>query len=696
MKKFFTLIAAAAFMLPMQAQNKLSKTGLVGFATTTDLGLSGTTGGGQGEVVRVKTRAELNKYCTSSQPYVIIIENDITGKGVNDQKDEQNVKSNKTIIGAGAGVSLDGICLNVNGDNNIIIRNVKIANGKPDGMAFRNSHHVWVDHCDLSKCDDGMLDFTVGSSYLTCSWNNTHDHNKSFLANSGTQHFEDRGKCRVTYHHNNYIRTTQRSPRVGYGLGHIFSSYFTENSSYCIGGHTGAKIVAENNYFYNTKQPWNQMYTNDPTWAAYADCLMRDNIYEKTTGNTKGTGVGFDISHYYNYEFAMTKAADVVKLKDSFGMADGILYDLIPYPGHGAIDVMPDATLMVGAFANDSKYSYKIGKAIDALSDYTENFVLEPATTYYWQATVVAPDTTVTSDVFVFTTASEKATIPTPSNNDMKAWLREPVAETKPCAPMTLRWHKAFDASSYKVYISEDANVDEGDYKGESATASFNPTERMKFGQNYYWRVDAVKADGSVVEGDVWHFCSEVKYVDTFGRLELEDMVINGYAFRNNPAGWFPASNNYITMGEAGPGCMSAVWTGKPCKVNVTTTWADEGDGKSWFGLYVNEEQQDSWYADKETNKNGIKVVSRTTSNVTLQTGDEIRLDFYTNSNAQARADCLDIEYVSDITGINDIIATERPADDRIYSLNGQFIGNTLDGLKKGIYIRNGKKFVVK
>ena len=32
----------------------------------------------------------------------------------------------------------------------------------------------------------------------------------------------------------------------------------------------------------------------------------------------------------------------------------------------------------------------------------------------------------------------------------------------------------------------------------------------------------------------------------------------------------------------------------------------------------------------------------------------------------------------------------------KVYNLNGQYVGNTLDGLAKGLYIINGKKYIVK
>ena len=35
-----------------------------------------------------------------------------------------------------------------------------------------------------------------------------------------------------------------------------------------------------------------------------------------------------------------------------------------------------------------------------------------------------------------------------------------------------------------------------------------------------------------------------------------------------------------------------------------------------------------------------------------------------------------------------------KPADNRIYSIDGRYVGTDTGALKEGIYIRNGKKFV--
>lgn len=44
-------------------------------------------------------------------------------------------------------------------------------------------------------------------------------------------------------------------------------------------------------------------------------------------------------------------------------------------------------------------------------------------------------------------------------------------------------------------------------------------------------------------------------------------------------------------------------------------------------------------------------------------------------------------------TGINDI-ETEATVNGKVYNLNGQYVGNSLNGLKKGIYVVNGKKVI--
>lgn len=47
-------------------------------------------------------------------------------------------------------------------------------------------------------------------------------------------------------------------------------------------------------------------------------------------------------------------------------------------------------------------------------------------------------------------------------------------------------------------------------------------------------------------------------------------------------------------------------------------------------------------------------------------------------------------------TGIEDLVIDGVKANGRVYNLNGQYVGNNLNGLQPGLYIQNGKKIVVK
>ena len=48
----------------------------------------------------------------------------------------------------------------------------------------------------------------------------------------------------------------------------------------------------------------------------------------------------------------------------------------------------------------------------------------------------------------------------------------------------------------------------------------------------------------------------------------------------------------------------------------------------------------------------------------------------------------------SDATGISEVIKNTVNANERIYSIDGKFVGTDASALSNGIYVKNGKKFV--
>lgn len=70
------------------------------------------------------------------------------------------------------------------------------------------------------------------------------------------------------------------------------------------------------------------------------------------------------------------------------------------------------------------------------------------------------------------------------------------------------------------------------------------------------------------------------------------------------------------------------------------------------------------------------------------------RAAFVLKSNTPASVIKLVIDGIA--TGIEDLVIDGVKANGRVYNQNGQFVGNSLNGLQPGLYIQNGKKIVVK
>lgn len=690
--------------------------GIVGFVNYNDLGLQGVTGGMDGEIVHVSTYSDLKAYCGSSLPYTIIIDASIDGGGKNDVTDNMSVKSNKTII-AKKGVTLDGICLDVKSQQNIILRNITLTHGKPDGMAFRTCHHIWVDHCDLSTCDDGLLDFTIGSSYLTVSWSAFHDHDKVSLSCSGTQHYEDIDKNRVTYHHNHYYNGTQRNPRIGYGLGHLWNNYWNHNvyngaSNYCVGYFNGARVLVENSYFTDVNKPFNNMYGVYEYDSSWAQLESRGNVFgSNVTGDRTGTGKSFNVNDYYDYDFSMQDASTVNDdMLAKVGPQDWVVDDIYGFPGNGTIDMTNLSQLKWSAAENATNYELLLGTDKDHLQSVQSGSkrtydlpTLSASTTYFWKVkTTLQGGNTIETALWRFTTGAEKATKPTPADGDTgyqvyQAYPHGVTMEGKGCIATEagmLSWVSAVDAKKYMVYIAPvaDGVAEEMKLAGEVTVNKFVPSEPLKLGTKYLWRVDIEKNDGTTVEGDVWSFCSGQKLI-TEGKTETESMLMYGQTFlewENGSVNWgYKASGDFVTTGEAGTGTLAGTYNGNNAICKVTYCYFDEKQGQGIFQLRVNNKKIGQFTANLNTNK----LAEQSFDNVTLLKGDQIACDFLMQDKMKCRMDYINVTVEKLITdGIESVNGCKQTGNDAIYNLAGQQV----DKDYKGIVIKGGKKYVVK
>ncbi|HYG23286.1 MAG TPA: hypothetical protein VEH04_10930 [Verrucomicrobiae bacterium] len=239
---------------------------------------TGTTGGAGGPTVTVSTFEEFQSYVNNNTgPYTVLVQGTINLGGSN-----VRVRDNKTIIGLGTDAKLVGD-LKVDGNNNVIIRNITFTNpsgaGDSDGLTLQDCRNVWVDHCTFVDCDDGSLDISHGADWITVSWchfyytNPSADHRFSNLVgHSDNNAGEDAGKLHVTFHHNWWGQLVhERMPRVRFGRVHVFNNYYNSpGNNNCIRAAIGSEILVENNYFSGVKNVWELYRTSGTDGKVFA------------------------------------------------------------------------------------------------------------------------------------------------------------------------------------------------------------------------------------------------------------------------------------------------------------------------------------------------------------------------------------------------------------------------------------------
>ncbi|XVS68023.1 pectate lyase family protein [Actinosynnema sp. CA-299493] len=301
-----TLIGSLAVATPVTAAPAVAAdTAPIGFAAVNALGQNGTTGGAGGPEVTVSTAADLIAAIKATGPRVVRVQGMITlPAGMYD------VTSDKTVVGVGAASGITGGGLNIglpvsetttppaDAVHNVIIRNLVFRNATDDSINVQMfSHHVWIDHNDLSRGYDGLIDIKRGSSYITVSWNHVHDHAKNMLlGHSDSNGAQDTGYLKVSYHHNFYDRTSQRNPRTRFGNPvHIFNNYFLNNSDTGPACQAQSGCWIEGNYFDNVEEPMTTSYSGPK-----GNIVERNNVYVNSGKPVVG-GTVTDPRTYYQY-----------------------------------------------------------------------------------------------------------------------------------------------------------------------------------------------------------------------------------------------------------------------------------------------------------------------------------------------------------------------------------------------------------
>ncbi|RVX07983.1 putative pectate lyase 16 [Vitis vinifera] len=186
-------------------------------------------------------------------------------------KNELIMNSFKTIDGRGAKVEIAyGPCITIQGVSHVIIHGISIHDCKPgksglvrsttmhvghrlgsdgDAISIFTSSHVWIDHCFLASCTDGLIDVIHASTAITIS-NNYFSHHDKVMLFGHDDHFTADKVMSVTVAFNHFgTGLVQRMPRVRFGYAHLANNKYDEWEMYAIGGSANPTILSEGNHF---------------------------------------------------------------------------------------------------------------------------------------------------------------------------------------------------------------------------------------------------------------------------------------------------------------------------------------------------------------------------------------------------------------------------------------------------------------
>ncbi|XP_050218427.1 probable pectate lyase 22 [Mercurialis annua] len=201
------------------------------------------------------------------EPLWIIFDHDMVIK----LKEELIMNSYKTIDGRGYNIQIaGGPCITISNVSNIIVHNIYIRDCVPagntiirdsprhagmrgysdgDGISIFAARDVWIDHCTLANCKDGLIDAVFGSTSITISNNYMLNHNEVMLMGHSDDFVEDK-KMQVTIAFNFFGEgLTQRMPRCRHGYFHIVNNIYTAWEMYAIGGSANPTINSQGNVF---------------------------------------------------------------------------------------------------------------------------------------------------------------------------------------------------------------------------------------------------------------------------------------------------------------------------------------------------------------------------------------------------------------------------------------------------------------
>ncbi|KAI3687835.1 hypothetical protein L1987_81538 [Smallanthus sonchifolius] len=202
----------------------------------------------------------------------------------------------KTLDGRGANVHITGGgCITLQYITNVIIHNIHIhhcyqsgnteirsspthygyrTKSDGDGVSVFGSRDIWIDHCSLSHCKDGLIDVIMGSTGITISNNLFSHHDEVMLLGHSDSYLPD-SSMQVTIAFNHFgEKLVQRMPRCRRGYIHVVNNVYSRWEMYAIGGSGNPTINSQGNRYTapanrNAKEVTKRVDTSEEHWKGW-------------------------------------------------------------------------------------------------------------------------------------------------------------------------------------------------------------------------------------------------------------------------------------------------------------------------------------------------------------------------------------------------------------------------------------------
>lgn len=89
------------------------------------------------------------------------------------------------------------------------------------------------------------------------------------------------------------------------------------------------------------------------------------------------------------------------------------------------------------------------------------------------------------------------------------------------------------------------------------------------------------------------------------------------------------------------------------------------------------------------------QVIEKTVSEITFD-GDNVVLQYSDNTSDRGDMSLVTLSFTYQTTGISQVEGIKQALQGKVYNLQGQCVGSSLQGLSKGVYMINGKKVIIK